>query len=311
VASLFFSYSHTDEALRDQLEKHLAALKRGGLVDTWHDRKIVAGDPVDATIMMQLEEADIVLLLVSADFIASDYCFGREMGRALERHTAGECVVIPVVLRACDWKATPFAHLLAVPRDGRPVTQWPDRDEAFLDVAQSVRKALEKAAGGAIPTRVPSTGSPAGPRAASDPTRSSNLRIAKHFSDRDRDRFVLDAYGYVAKYFENSLEELHSRHGELQTEFRTIDAERFTAAVYREGAAASGCTIFLTRTFGPRSIGYASNDSGHTNRFNEQLSVSSDDQSMFFAASMRPEHPHLSAAGAAEHLWNMFVAPLQ
>ncbi len=115
MATVFFSYSHADEALRDQLEKQLSALKRSGLVDTWHDRKIVAGDPLDATVMQQLETADVVLLLVSADFIDSDYCVGREMARALERHLDGSCVVIPVILRACDWKATQLKDLLATP----------------------------------------------------------------------------------------------------------------------------------------------------------------------------------------------------
>ena len=130
--------------MRDQLEKHLAGLKRSGLIDTWHDRKIVAGDPLDATIMQQLEESDIVLLLVSADFINSDYCYGREMTRALERHSEGSCVVVPVILRACDWAATPLRAVLATPRDGKPIMQWRDRDKAFLDVAHSVRAILEK-----------------------------------------------------------------------------------------------------------------------------------------------------------------------
>ncbi|MDQ6942327.1 MAG: toll/interleukin-1 receptor domain-containing protein [Candidatus Eremiobacteraeota bacterium] len=313
MPTVFFSYSHADEPLRDQLEKHLSALKRGGLVDTWHDRKIVAGDALDATVMQQLETADVVLLLVSADFIASDYCVGREMARALERHADGSCVVIPVILRACDWKATQLKDLLATPRDGRPVMQWPDRDEAFLDVAQAVRTAVERlgrtpaapapAVAHALPASITTTAS--GPR-------SSNLRIAKEFSDRDRDVFVLETYDYVARYFENSLGELRARNSDLETDFRRIDAERFTAVVYRGGAAATKCTVFLSRIFGSQSIGYSADDSGRTNAYNEQLTAASDDQSLFFTTmTARSEHAHLSTAGAAEHLWSTFVAPLQ
>ena len=100
MAALFFSYSHRDEGLRDQLEIHLAMLKRQGFIETWHDRRITAGEPLDQSISANLEHADIVLLLVSPDFLASDYCYDREMTRALERHISGSCTVIPVIFRA-------------------------------------------------------------------------------------------------------------------------------------------------------------------------------------------------------------------
>jgi hypothetical protein len=110
VATLFFSYSHADEALRDRLEKHLAALQRQGLIDTWHDRRIQAGQDFGNEIDDHLNAADVVLLLVSADFLASDYCYDREMLRAMERHTSGDAVVIPVILRPCDWHDTPAVN---------------------------------------------------------------------------------------------------------------------------------------------------------------------------------------------------------
>ena len=90
VKSIFFSYSHKDEALRDQLEVHLAMLKRQGVISTWHDRRLVAGDDVDTGIAKELNQADIILLLASPDFLASDYCYGVEVARALERHAAGQ-----------------------------------------------------------------------------------------------------------------------------------------------------------------------------------------------------------------------------
>src|SRR6185503_16598921 len=98
MAKVFFSYSHDDEQYRDQLEKHLALLKREGLVESWHDRRIRAGSPLAQEIDQQLERADVVLLLVSASFLASDYCYSIEMQRAMERHAAGEATVIPVIV---------------------------------------------------------------------------------------------------------------------------------------------------------------------------------------------------------------------
>ncbi len=189
--------------------------------------------------------------------------------------------------------------------------QWPDRDEAFLDVALAVRAAVERLARAPAAPAIANASAPAVPSTPSGP-RSSNLRIAKEFSDRDRDRFVLDTYDYIAAYFENSLAELGARNSELQTEFRRIDAERFTAVVYRHGAAATKCTVFLSRMLGTTSIGYSADDSGRTNAYNEQLSASSDDQSLFFTTMTgRSEHAHLSTPGGAEHLWETFVAPLQ
>src|SRR5688500_2898091 len=138
---LFYWYSHADELLRDELEKHLAMLRRQGVIEAWHDRRILAGDPIDQRISTELEEAGIILLLVSSDFLASNYCYDREMSRALERHAAGEARVIPVILRPCDWQHAPFGRRLATPRDGKPVVKWPSQDEGFLDVVRSIRAA--------------------------------------------------------------------------------------------------------------------------------------------------------------------------
>lgn len=144
LATLFFSYSHADEALRDQLEIQLALLKRQGVIETWHDRRIVAGDELDKAIGGHVENDDIILLLVSPEFIASDYCYEKEMARAMERHNAREATVIPVILRFCEWHHAPFGKLMATPTDGKPVTSWADRDQAFLTVAQAIRIAAEK-----------------------------------------------------------------------------------------------------------------------------------------------------------------------
>jgi hypothetical protein len=136
--TLFYSYAREDEPLRQKLENQLAALRRAGLIAEWHDRKIEGGEDWAQEIDRNLQLADIVLLLVSADFIASDYCWGNEMGTALARHQRGEAKAVPVILRPCQWRETPMASLQAVPEDGKPVTAWDDEDEAFNDVAASI-----------------------------------------------------------------------------------------------------------------------------------------------------------------------------
>ena len=140
---LFFSYSHKDEALRNELVNHLHILTRQGVISSWHDRKILPGDEWDHHIHEHLETADIILLLISADFIASDYCLDTEVKIALGRYKSGEARVVPILLRPVDWTGTLFAKLQVLPTHGKPVTVWADRDEAFLDVAQGIRKIAE------------------------------------------------------------------------------------------------------------------------------------------------------------------------
>jgi hypothetical protein len=141
--SLFYSYSHRDEEFRSALETHLSVLRRSRLIAEWHDRMIGAGGDWKGEIDRNLASADIVLLLVSADFIASDYCWGEEMTKALQRHERGEARVIPVILRPCRWRSTPLAKLQAVPGDGKPVTDWLSRDTAFDDVAAAIERIIE------------------------------------------------------------------------------------------------------------------------------------------------------------------------
>lgn len=143
-SKVFFSYSHKDEELRDELEKHLSILKRQGVIAGWHDRKIGVGREWADEIDKHLNTADVILLLISADFMASDYCYDIEMKRALERHEAGEARVIPVILRPVDWRGAPFGKLQALPTDAQPVTKWSNRDEAFKNVAQGIRVAVKE-----------------------------------------------------------------------------------------------------------------------------------------------------------------------
>jgi hypothetical protein len=144
---VFFSYSHRDESMRDELEKHLALLKRAKVIASWHDRRIAAGDLWAGEIDEHLTAAHVILLLISADFLASDYCYGVEMDKALERHRQCTACVIPVILHACDWSAAPFSKLQALPTDGKPISSWANSHEAFANVAKGIRTAIERLVG--------------------------------------------------------------------------------------------------------------------------------------------------------------------
>jgi hypothetical protein len=137
--TLFYSYSHADEDLRVQLAKHLKILERQKILQGWSDRDISAGSEWRGQIDQHLKSADIVLLLISPDFIASDYCYDVELALALRRHNTGECVVVPIFLREVDFSGAPFAELQGLPMGARPVTSWPNRDEAFANIASGLR----------------------------------------------------------------------------------------------------------------------------------------------------------------------------
>src|SRR5947209_8074692 len=143
---IFYSYAHEDEPLRKELEKHLASLHQQGFIAGWHDRMISAGTEWEHQIDSHLNTAPIILLLISASFIASKYCYSIEMKRALERHEAGEARVIPIILRHVYWRSMPFGKLQVLPTDGNPVdsSHWHNHDEAFADIVEGIHKVIEE-----------------------------------------------------------------------------------------------------------------------------------------------------------------------
>ncbi|OBP14812.1 hypothetical protein A5320_13925 [Rheinheimera sp. SA_1] len=142
--NIFISYSHADEALKDQFVKHLNPLKRMGLIAEWHDRKILAGDKWAQEISKNLATSKIIVLLVSIDFINSEYCYDIELEKALDLHEKGASKVIPVILRSCMWQHMPFAKYQALPKDGKAVKSWLDVDEAFASVAEGIKKTVDE-----------------------------------------------------------------------------------------------------------------------------------------------------------------------
>jgi hypothetical protein len=241
------------------------------------------------------------------------------MTRALARHREGSCVVIPVILRPCDWHDMPFGRLQATPKDGKAITLWPNIDEGFLNVVRAIKGALPK---GGVLRRDPPQRAARPIHGASAPAagpRSSNLRVAKRFTEQDKDTFLHDAFDYIARYFEGSLAELHARNPEIEGRFRRIDSNRFTAVAYRDGEAVARCAIRfgdgMESAFG---ITYSHDDTAASGSFNESLLVESDSQQLYLKplgmSMLRRgdrEGEKLSMEGGAEFYWELFIEPLQ
>jgi len=318
MATLFFSYSHKDEDLRNELETHLALLKRQGVISTWHDRRITAGSDLNQAISHELEEAQIILLLISAHFLASDYCYDREMTRALEKHQEGSAVVIPVLLHPCDWQSSPFRHLRMTPTDAKPVSMYANQHEAFAIIARDVRQTADKLQP-QVKHAAAVSGSKGDTASNSDiGLRSSNLRIKRKFVDHERDEFLENSYEYIARYFDGSLKELEKRNPQIQTRYKRLDATSFSASIYEDGKRVAQCSIWYgSANFGASGISYSNSSDAPRNTLNDNLSVVDDG----YTLQLKPFGMHiafrgegveaLSQQGAAEYYWSMLVRPLQ
>jgi hypothetical protein len=317
LTTLVFSYSHADEALRNELEIHLASLKRQGLIDTWHDRRILAGQEFADEINQNFKEADIILLLISPNFIASEYCYNVELKQALQRHDRKEAVVIPVILRPCDWHDLPFGKLQAATADGKPIVHFPTHDDGFFQVVQAIKKATH-----ALPKHTPvkthQTISEEPIEIISGHSnfeRSSNLRIKRGFTDRDRDNTRVQTFEYVAGYFENSLNELRQRNPEVEIEFRRVDANSFEAAIYVDGQRKSKCGIWIGGNAMSGADIFYSHSGITKNSYNESMSMADDGYMLGFKALGMSFHARrdelLNSEGVAEYFWQIFISPLQ
>lgn len=316
MAKLFFSYSHRDENLRNELEIHLSSLKRQGTLETWHDRRIGAGNEFAESIDANLEAADIILLLVSPYFIASDYCIKKEMVYAINKHERNEAKVIPVILHPCDWHDLPFGKLLAAPNDGKAISKFPNIHDGFLEVTLAIKevaKLLNKTKAPVVSSHSKNIGK--GIANTTENVRSSSLRVRKDFTDRDKERFKTEAFEYMAKYFEGSLTELEKRNAEIKTDYRRIDANKFTSVIYKNGSEMNRATIRLNTSSGFISgITYSTSD--QENSFNESMSVEDDGHMMSLKAMGMSFHncmekDELTFEGAAEYYWEMLINPLQ
>lgn len=140
---IFLSYAHADESFKDELYKHMSPLKKSEKIKMWSDEELLPGSSFNDEIKEELEQSDIIILLISADFIASDYCYEKEMKNAISRAEKEECYVVPVIVRDCQWQYTPLKDILALPKNGKSVKGYEDRDKAYSEIAEGIGKIVD------------------------------------------------------------------------------------------------------------------------------------------------------------------------
>jgi hypothetical protein len=305
----FISYAHRDSAMLERLHTHLAMLRREGGISDWYDREILAGGSIDREITSQLNDSRLFLALVSPDFLSSKYCYESEMQTAIKKHEAGTMVVVPIVLEPCDWLSSPLKQFKALPRDGKPISEWTNQNAAMLDVVTELRRLVQ----GII---LNSTTEPA-PKPSTMPVEraplQSKYRVKKTFDEIDRDDFRRSAYEEIRDYFEKSAHEIDKVEG-LRSRYQLIGPMSFTCSVVNQMIKAGRGTAHITVRMSPHpglgDISYSFSANAADNTAHGAYSVEADDYHLFLKPqfSMRSGRERTwSAKEAAHQLWQEFL----
>ncbi len=197
----FISYSHQDSPMLEILHKHLAQLRRDNVLSTWTDQEITPGGNLTNNINRALDTSDIFLALLSPDYIASGYCYDKEFAAALEMENRGQIIIVPIILEPCDWLNTPFSVFKAIPKDGKPVSTWDNKNTAFLDVIQNIRRLTSSGSDNPIAESGITT---------NEPSFSRNYRIKKDFDSIQKIEFASKSFNEVKEYLKRYLDEISS-----------------------------------------------------------------------------------------------------
>lgn len=306
---VFISYSHRDAVALDRLHTHLAPLLSEGLIDAWFDREILAGGNIDAEIDKALEYCDVFLMLVSPDFLASDYCVNIEMERALERHNYDGVPVIPIIVEPCDWTSSPLGKFKALPRDGKSISEWPNQNSAYLDVVRELRRILETrrdTVSGAEHT--PFFGG-----TLDTPPVAPSYRIQKDFDEIDRSEFRETAFATIQDYFQqqidmiNMIDDLHGR-------FVSHGPSSFGCTIVNRARLRNHGTAHITVHCGNSGIGlgdisYSFSENADPNMANGIFHIEADNYEQYLVNTIgfRDNQGRLTPQSAAECLWTEFI----
>lgn len=308
MAQAFISYSHRDEKSLDRLHTHLAMLRREGLIATWYDREILAGGNLDREVAAHLKDSDLFLALLSPDFLASNYCYEREMEVALKRHEEGSLRVVPIVLEPCDWKSSPLGKLKALPKDGKPISLWTNENVAYLDAATELRRLLE----GSAKTHSETTSLSA--EGGGNQRASKRYRVKKDFDSIDRDEFRQKSFAAIEEFFRRSIDELNEIGDPIRARFEKITNNEFSCTVLNKGAKNKEAHITIrSGGEGPFTGAITYSYSQHSSSINGFITVEANEYELClksdgFGITRSQKGGRMSAEEAADGLWREFIS---
>jgi hypothetical protein len=224
AAKAFISYSHADGRGLERLHKHLAMLQRDQLIAAWFDSAILAGSQLAGEIAAELDNSEVFLALVSPDYLASGYCYEKEFERALDLFKGGRIRIIPIILEPCDWLSSPLSQFMALPKDGKPVSEWTNANNAFLDIVTGLRRVIQSLE--PVKKDVLS-------KSSSDNVGSSTrrMRLRRDFDVIERAEFADRTFEVIKDYFKKASVELAGASEDLRTRVQEITPTAFTASL--------------------------------------------------------------------------------
>lgn len=306
---VFLSYSHRDTDALERLNVHLAVLKKERQIDVWYDHEILAGSDIDCEISEKLESSDLILLLVSPDFLASDYCTNKEMSRALERHHSGDARVVPIILEPCDWINSPLGRLKALPKDARPISAWNNKNDAFTDVVQELRRILntEKSC---FTSHEEST-KVAEFEEFLTPQNKTDYRVKREFNVIDVSCFRDDTFRIIADYFEQSAVDIGGL-PDVSARFVHRSSTCFVCTVINSRLTHGTAHITVRLANEGQGLGdlsYSFRENASANEANGMYFIQSDDYELFlkFWMDSGERDEKLSPVMVAQELWKKFL----
>lgn len=304
----FISYSHHDSSALERLHVHLAVLRHDGLIREWFDRDILAGDDLDGRIADRLESSSLFLLIVTPDFLNSDYCVKREMARALERQASGEARVIGIIVEPCDWQSTPLRAIKVLPRDGKPVAEWTNANSAWLNVVQEIRRVIleDRQAGSTAQEKNTQSASFSRPTAS-----TSRYRAKRDFDDIDRSEFRERAFEEIKEYFKEASSELDSL-DDFRARVVDISPTAFGCTIVNRALSRGTAHLTVHRQTSSRSgmgdIYWSFDENAAPNTAHGWLSIENDEFELFLKTQSfsfgSDERRQMSGREAASSMWN-------
>lgn len=303
AAKTFISYSHLDEKALERLHKHLAMLLREGTISAWFDHAILAGAQLGQIIQGELDSSDIFLALVSPDYLASNYCYEKEFQHALQRARTGSMRLIPIILEPCDWLSSPLSEFMALPKDGKPISEWTNANNAYLDVVTGIRRVVQSE------TR-PTTGesSQAGEAVV------RKVRLKRDFDSIDKTEFADRTYQSMLDYFSKAAEELSRASDDIKTRVEKMSSTAFTCTIVNRAKIRQGeahITVHNSKSrHGMGDISYVFEPHAGPNTSNGGIRVEADEYNLYLKVDNfygGRDGEKYTPERASEWLWDNFV----
>ncbi len=302
MAHAFISYSHSDEYTVKPLHTHMSQLTREGDLTSWFDGEILAGGSLNEDINSKLNKADLFIAIVSPDYLNSAYCYDIEFQKALGRFAEGQLKIVPVIAQPCDWKSSPFGKFKAIPKDGKPISEWTNENNAFLNIIDELRKLV--------------TEDPKTTTAATANKPQTLYKVKRDFDPVDHLNFRDASFDTIHEYFTGAIDEINGVN-EIKARFvSNTPKQQFTCVITNRAKISTTGYISIgiqqSDHFGRNGITYALSERLNQNIYGNNFTISNNDYELFWSKhdlmSNIQNKQKLKAKEIAKLLWEEFIA---